>query len=198
MTPFVFQKYWLHNFQNLPPLGYILREVYADAWFRIHNLPNAKRYAENEDEMQAILHRQNSIIEHLLGEDARIYLVSGTYIDVSIPNSEPFVWDVLKAQQYTFQAFDPFDLHAISHRYHDENIFFKPVYAKTAWRRNKHNTLLKAIANDEMRALFVVPVGKIIIAPYDGGVDFIIPNDRQRLALKANYQDWCSQREDGL
>lgn len=38
----------------------------------------------------------------------------------------------------------------------------------------------------------------IIVAPYDGGIDFIIFDDEKRQALRDKYKDWLSPREDGL
>ena len=38
----------------------------------------------------------------------------------------------------------------------------------------------------------------IIVAPYDGGIDFIIFNDVKRQALRDKYRDWLSPREDEL
>jgi len=39
---------------------------------------------------------------------------------------------------------------------------------------------------------------KIIIAPYDGGVDLILKDIETRNIYKQKYSDWLSQREDGL
>ncbi len=69
---------------------------------------------------------------------------------------------------------------------------------KTEWKTNGFNDILKAIADDEKRALFVEPVSKIVIAPYDGGVDFIIPDDELREKTKLKFAKWLSEREDGL
>ncbi len=38
----------------------------------------------------------------------------------------------------------------------------------------------------------------IIVAPYDGGIDFIIFDTAKRNALRDKYKDWLSSREDGL
>ena len=68
VTKEYFQNFWESNYGNTPPLGHILREVFGDKWFRIHSLPNSKRYADNADEMQIILNRQNTIINDLIGK----------------------------------------------------------------------------------------------------------------------------------
>ena len=75
VTKKCFQDFWKNNYGDIPPLAHILREVIlADKWFRIHNLPGSKRYADNDDEMQIILNRQNTLITDLIG-DAQEYLL---------------------------------------------------------------------------------------------------------------------------
>ena len=41
-------------------------------------------------------------------------------------------------------------------------------------------------------------VDVIIVAPYDGGIDFIIHDEALKQHLKEKYKDWLSPREDGL
>ncbi len=38
----------------------------------------------------------------------------------------------------------------------------------------------------------------IIVAPYDGGIDFIIFDEAKRNDLRNKYRDWLSPRADGL
>jgi hypothetical protein len=80
----------------------------------------------------------------------------------------------------------------------DEDYFFRPYSIKTTWQSNQHNDLLKKIADDEVRAFMISFEQNIIVAPYDGGIDFIIFNDVKRQALRDKYRDWLSPREDEL
>nr|WP_156809766.1 hypothetical protein [Riemerella columbina] len=68
----------------------------------------------------------------------------------------------------------------------------------TEWHRDEKNELLRAIADDTVRAMWVCPFKNILIAPYDGGMDIIVPSTQQRDRLKNKYKDWLSHREDGL
>jgi hypothetical protein len=47
------------------------------------------------------------------------------------------------------------------------------MFTEVVWEQNSHNLLLK-IANDETRAFLISFEKKIIVAPYDGGLDIII------------------------
>jgi len=59
------------------------------------------------------------------------------------------------------------------------------------------NQILKAIADDEIRAMFICPSRNCIISPYDGGVDIIVDSTKRRNELKEKYKNWLSEREDG-
>ena len=73
------------------------------------------------------------------------------------------------------------------------------IFVKTEkWKKESRNEILKAIADDEIRAMFVSPSKKCVIAPYDGGVDVIVDSTQKRDRLKVKYKDWLSDREDGI
>jgi hypothetical protein len=197
MQPDVFQKYWNHNFDLCPPIGHMFKVNFSANWFRIHNLPEAKRYATNKDEHLEILYRQNTLLEELSGtEGTRIFLVTGVYgfgdePSITLPLHSSFA-------PYNFEFLEQVDLHAISHQYYDKGIVYYPAYALTEWRWAQHDPLLQAIANDELRAFFILPVSKIMFAPYDGGVDIIVFDEERRKYIKEKYKAWLSEREDGL
>ena len=70
-----FQKYWRDNFSNCPPVSYLFKDRLNERWFRIHNLPQSKRYAENEKEMQKILRRQKILFNDVMREEENCFLV---------------------------------------------------------------------------------------------------------------------------
>jgi len=75
VTKECFQEFWGNNYGDIPPLTHILRdELLTDKWFRIHSLPDSKRYADNDAEMKIILNRQNTLISDLIG-DSQVYLL---------------------------------------------------------------------------------------------------------------------------
>ncbi|WP_431605217.1 DUF3885 domain-containing protein [Acinetobacter seifertii] len=80
----------------------------------------------------------------------------------------------------------------------EEDVLYRPYSINEIWKKNEHNDLLKKIADDEVRAFMISFEQNIIIAPYDGGIDFIIFNDAKRNELINKYKDWLSPRADGL
>jgi hypothetical protein len=63
---------------------------------------------------------------------------------------------------------------------------------------NKFDDLLREIAYDNLRAFFVSIEKELMIAPYDGGVDFILKNSETRDLYKRKYNSWLSPRQDGF
>ncbi|MCK6616008.1 MAG: hypothetical protein L6Q51_00020 [Cyclobacteriaceae bacterium] len=61
-----------------------------------------------------------------------------------------------------------------------------------------HDWLLREIANDKTRAFFVSFDKNEIVAPYDGGIDFILKDILTKEKYKNKYKQWLSEREDGL
>jgi len=79
MTTDSFSIFWNKHYPESVPLGHHIREDYSERWFRIHCLPESKRYADNNDEWKILLYRQNVLITDLLGTNTEFYLVTGRY-----------------------------------------------------------------------------------------------------------------------
>jgi len=81
MTEIEFIDHWKEKYSELFPINQQLKSVYPDRWFRIHSLPESKRYAENADEYKIILNRQNQLLDDLIGEETQIAISFGFYKD---------------------------------------------------------------------------------------------------------------------
>jgi hypothetical protein len=79
MTAEEFKVYWGSNYHETVPISHYFRHDYSDRWFRIHSLPQSKRYAENDQEWSILLHRQNQIVTDLIGENSNFLLVTGEH-----------------------------------------------------------------------------------------------------------------------
>ncbi len=197
MTKQEFQKYWTLNYLDNIPLPHLLRQEYSERWFRIHSLPESKRYAENDKEFEIILNRQNEIMTDLFGLDTNILLVTGEYNwgdnrAIHITDEQ----EIFKT--YSFTRLDNIDLYKFNSEEYDEVDIYRPVFTETTWDLNKHNNILLEIAEDKTRAFFMSFEKNIIVAPYDGGVDFILKDNLTKEFYKNKYTHWLSEREDGL
>jgi hypothetical protein len=191
-----FQKLWTLNFSDTIPISYLFKNVYTERWFRIHSLPESKRYPEDENEWQVLLTRQNEIITDLFGFEAPILIVTGEYNSgddrqIHITDEE----EIFK--QFSFVLLDNIELNKIDAEQYDESDIYRPAFAQAIWKPNYHDKLLREIANDNIRVFFISFDKKIIVAPYDGGVDFVLKDSLTKENYKNKYRQWLSEREDG-
>lgn len=192
-----FHKYWNLTFPKTVPISHLFKHEYAIRWLRIHSLPDSKRYAENDEEWHILLTRQNEIITDLLGTGMNVLLVTGDYYwgdekDIHITvESEIFA-------PYSFARMDDIYLNKLNTANYEETAVYRPAFAETSWNYGTHDQLLREIAVDNMRAFFVSFEKNIIIAPYDGGIDFILKDVSSKDFYKEKYRHWLSKREDGL
>jgi hypothetical protein len=193
MTDSEFIDYWNKEYPESYPIGNELKWVYEDKWFRIHSLPNSKRYADTEDEYKIILDRQNNLIEDLIGEGTEIAISFGLYTDVITNNNYKELTNFGE-----FRKVLTINLHKERPEEYEDETYFD-IYTKIEnWNKDDNNEILRAIADDEIRAMIVCPSKQCIIAPYDGGVDIIVNSTDVRNELKLKYKDWLSERKDGL
>jgi len=189
-----FKKYWNEHFSDSEPIDYELKRTLNDRWFRIHYLPDSKRYADSESEYETISLRQNTIIDSLFQSDKEFLIVLGFFkYDLNEQLSDEYF------NLSEFQHVDTLDLHEIRpEEYADRDTYYDIFIRKEDWVLNGFDTLLRRIADGEDRAMFVNTYNNIVIIPYDGGMDIILADKETRDKLKVKYSDWLSPREDGL
>jgi hypothetical protein len=196
MTKEEFNIFWTKIYPEAIPISYLFKQIYSDRWFRIHSLPESKRYAESSEDWNILLARQNQIIDDLFADDEKILLVTGEY-----NWGEPTVFVTDEENiflPYSFIRLDNISLAELNSDEYDEQAVYRPAFAEITWKKNRHNNLLKAIANGEVLSFFVSFEKNIIVAPYDGGVDFIFKDSHTKDDYKEKYKQWLSGREDGL
>jgi len=195
-----FTQLWLDNFHESPPVSHWFKWAYPNSWFRIHSLPNSKRYPNNEKEWKVLLKKQNEIITDIIGKNTKIYLVSN---DAEWGFKFLSVLHNANGELYRYNRIKQIDLYKLNLEYYENEYMynehtFKPVFVQIIWNSHLHDSLLKNIANDNARAFFVSFEKTIIIAPYDGGIDFVLKDDTLKNHYKNKYVKWLSNREDGL
>jgi hypothetical protein len=190
-----FKQNWDQSFPNAPLIWFLFRDIFKARWFRIHSLPESKRYAENQAEMSIILDRQNHLLTDLFGDDSKIFLVTGDYLWSGIASDQSIDE---RLNDYQFTRLDDINLHLINAEDYDKGDLYSPFFAEISWKVGQHDELLKSIAEDQEQAFFVCFDKKIIAAPYDGGMDLILRDGSTRDFYRKKYQDWLSNSENGL
>jgi hypothetical protein len=189
-----FLYFWNNSYPESYPIGHELKWIYNSRWFRIHSLPESKRYANTAEEYEIIFSRQNEIIDEVIGPGEDIIVLFGMYVGDDIINRN-------YNQISDFEKFNPvlrLELHKLRPEEYDEEIIYDVFIKNDKWQSGKMNKLLKAIADDEIRAIILSTNKKSIIIPYDGGLDVIAESSEMRDALKLKYKEWLSTTEDGM
>lgn len=75
MTKEEFQRFRTEDYPETPPINYLFKHHLKSRRLRIHSLPESKRYAETKEERAILLHRQNAIIDDLVGQNTEIKIV---------------------------------------------------------------------------------------------------------------------------
>jgi GTPase SAR1 family protein len=198
MTKEEFHNLWTIIYPDTVPISHFFKDDYSDRWFRIHSLPKSKRYADNENEWKILLARQNEIITDLFGVDTSIFLVTGDY-DLKDEEEISHLTDKEEVfKDYSFTRLDNIDLYKLGSDYYSERQIYRPAFAETVWKLDLHEKLLREIANDNIRGFFVSFDKDVIVAPYDGGVDFVLKDNSTKDFYKNKYKQWLSGLESGL
>jgi hypothetical protein len=175
------------------PIPHLLKHSLPERWFRIHSLPESKRYADDEAEWATLLHRQNTLACKLFPPDATVYFVACEFIP-----DEYQIGDFDSLDYIYLDRLVRIDMHAYSPEDYLPDTICRIYFAQTLWESGKYDLILRDLAEDKLMGFWVSFETGVIFAPYDGGVDVIMPTTHARAAMRAYFKDWLSPRADGL
>ena len=183
MTPAELTTYWKENF-GIEPEAHRLREILSHRWFRIHTLPNSKRYPENAVEFAIILARHNAVLSALLESEQAVMVLTTRYS----ANDDPSLFPE-GSWHWTTYFEDP-----------DDERWHWPIYARRIdWRPGILDSVLRLVAQDKTRNLMVLGIqSRVAYHPYDGGGDVIARDAHHRETLRERFCQWLSPYPRGL
>jgi hypothetical protein len=190
-----FQQFWKTNFEASPPNGHLLRKAYHDHWFRIHTLPQSKRYAETQTEYNEILHRHNTVITDLIGNNLTFVVLTTGF---SMSDKLIFPSQELAS---VGESHAEFVLRVPISELQGEN---DPRYAdiwlsNLIWSPQLLDPLLLLVAKDRAINIGIVSIeNPALYFPYDGGGDVIMSSPSQRDVMRNRYSSWLSSHPSGL
>jgi hypothetical protein len=136
MTKEEFKKLWTENYPNTAPISHLFKNDYSNRWFRIHSLPESKRYANNENEWKILLSRQNEIMTDLFGTETPILIVIGEYnwgnIRLAHITDEEEIF-----KPFEFVHLDNIELNKIDPESYSNLDVYRPAFAQTIWKPKK-------------------------------------------------------------
>jgi hypothetical protein len=197
MTKEQFEIFWISNYPGAFPMPHYFENDYRERWFRIHSLPGSKRYADTDDEWETLLARQNNIITDVLGNNAPILFLTGDFSSEGGTELHPLN-SVNSISDFQMIPLPTIDLYKIAPEHYDKGQYYNPVFCEETWQPKKFDNILRDIAEDQLKAMFISIERKFIIAPYDGGIDIVLDNKATRDHYKVKYKTWLSTRPDGL
>lgn len=194
MTDEAFLAFWRSHFDDCPPAGFLLHETFPERWFRIHSLPESKRYAETAREMTALLARHNTVASDVLGEGSPCVLVTKAEYNprVGRPARGHVQFARLQLQPLVVvTANNPNDTGA--------GWSIPLSFARMQWQRGALDDVLIDVANALLGPLLIVSEATArVYAPYDGGADLILTTPAERDVFRNRYQAWLSAHPSGL
>lgn len=197
MTPVKFREDWNHSFPGIIPVTFLFRSELPSRWFRVHSLPDSKRYAEDALEWQILLTRHNDILDDLFERGEDLYLIAASYEHDECEELHPFS-EVQSLKSLNMVPSEVIDLNRIDPVCWDIGSRLVPMATVISWEKEKFNEIIKDIANDNSRVFFFSPAKNRIVAPYDGGIDIILENEKIKDFYQSKYNRWAPINEDGL
>lgn len=171
----MFSAWWTERFGDVLPLGYSLRTAFPDRWFRIHSLPNSKRYPNDEEERSVLLARQEQLAVHLLAPKEPCFVVTPHYGELALGAKQ----ELVRFPNLTFSC-------ELRGNGGIEEPDIACLVAEALWDATAIKPALLAIANDQLRALWINRTTNAIFAPYDGGVDVVLESRARRDLLSGS------------
>jgi hypothetical protein len=193
MTSEEFKDYWQQHYPKSPPIGYLLRQAYEDRWFRIHCLPESKRYPESEGEYQEILRRHNIIITDILGENSEFVFITTAYSDTPKPIPP---YPEYRSIIGDYEEWMTIPMHK---SYEESSDYWHFYLSHREWKNDSLDDLLRLVADDLIGNILLVGVKqRCLYHPYDGGADIILESESARDMKKGRYSAWLSKHPQGL
>jgi hypothetical protein len=189
-----FNIYWNMHFPACPPIGYLLRGTYADRWFRIHTLPESKRYPETAAEYAEILRRHNTLLADLFPNGHALALLTLSY-SVTPP---PAPLDTIDQRYHPFDLLRSIPMHGADEDQAFHNYWHIWLHSYI-WQPHSLDPLLRNVADNMIgNVLIVDSQHDVLYHPYDGGADVILGAQAEQERWRTTYHAWLSQHPSGL
>lgn len=189
-----FLAFWRAHYGDCPPAGFLLLETFPDRWFRVHSLPESKRYADTAREMSALLARHNTVASDVLGDGSPCVLVTKTEYNARVGRAA-------RGQvQLARLGLQPLVVVTTNNPKETGSGWSIPLaHARLVWQPGALDDVLVDVANALLGPFLIVSesTGRVY-APYDGGADLFLVSEVEREEFRARYATWLSSHASGL
>ncbi len=155
---------WAHFYPNCVPINHELKYAVPDRWLRFHYTPASQQGASSADEVAAALHVMNTAATAVLGNGLACWVSGPLYSS----NDMAYADQLAVLRQLNMPKAGHLKLP------NDEGHL--DIYAAlVSWIPNHFNDILRKIENDEVHVMWMCAATGAVFAPYDRGVDLILP-----------------------
>jgi hypothetical protein len=193
-----FNQSWEASFPNCPPVSYEFKWKMEDRWIRMHSLPDSKQYAENDEELDELLRRQNTLLLDVVGRGEECFIVAGDWSES--PKRLPDFSTCPKLKGLIDTPLPSIDKQEFDPEEEDDDytpIFLNLGYGKQKVTEGFIDEVLLCVAEDVVRFFVVNFQRSRIFAPYDGGVDLVLRDSAERDTFKLKYSKWLPSHPSG-
>jgi hypothetical protein len=189
-----FLTFWRSHYGDCPPAGFLLLETFPERWFRIHSLPESRRYAETAREMSALLARHNAVATDVLGDGAPCVVVTRTEYNPRVGRA------ARGSVQFARLGLKPLVVVTANNPKDTGAGWSIPLaYARLDWKPGALDDVLADVANALLGPFLVASeaTGRVY-APYDGGADLFLGSPAERDEFRSRYTAWLPSHPSGL
>lgn len=171
------------GFADSYPVPFLMRDTHRDSWFRIHSLPESKRYPDSEKDWQILLDRHRQLSDAVLGKGSHCRVHYSLFVDRGFPEElEPSLdWgDVVET---------PLD--------EETRVFTRS--AETRWDFDTFQPWIRLRSEDQLAWISFHSLSTDrLYCPYDGGADIFSADKAGLSAIRKQFSDWKSSHPEGL
>lgn len=160
-----------------------MRVAHPDTWFRIHSLPDSKRYPESDADWDILTSRHRRLATTVLGGSSRCRIHYSLFADESFP---PDIQPSLDWRSSSVIAYGD-----------GQKVFTKTTEAD--WDFDSFLPWIRLRSDDQLAWLsFHSLETDAIYSPYDGGADIFSTDARFLSGIATEFEQWRSPHPAGL
>ena len=171
------------KFSDTYPVAFAMRVAHPDTWFRIHSLPDSKRYPESDADWDILISRHRRLSSAVMGGSGRCRIHYSLFADADFPSS------ISPSLDWRASSAIPFD--------DEQKVFTKTTEAD--WSFDTFLPWIRMRSEDELAWIAFHSLDTdAIYSPYDGGADIFSTDDRFLSDIKTEFSKWASPQPAGL
>ena len=181
-----FMSAWAHFYPNCPPISHELKYAEPDRWLRFHYVPASAGRVARVDALAAALHVMNTAASEVLGNGSACWLAGPLYSPDDITHAGHVA------------LYQRLNMPKVGHlKLPDDGGDVDIHAALVTWEPSRFDDVLRLIENDEAHVMWMCVETGAAFAPYDRGVDLILPTVGEVRRLSYEHRDWLSSYPGG-